>query len=517
MQKLKSILLKDLSKTVIIGIASVSLLTCVCSFAVSGIKFLNYSKQYEKEAAELKASFPALPEKVMLDNDFVTYDEEGSEVVKSKSKYKKSFTYYARDAVVAPLSQDVAAEIKKDNDTYLGEYITGLDRRGGAISFYIRTPNYGMSDIDIALATNWVDEKNEYHEMENITDYIKIQINGLEVKTESASLPSDQSYQHLVLKNTHLLKGENVLTFTTSAYNTFGNKDDILYIMPNIRAVTVLTDVNIYTPIYDFDTSNFSTSYRLIDTIDLSTISVTKEIGEDGICYVKEEMDIRKLRKEIDYENDKLIIFCSPKDIKEIPLDIDRSASSNTIKGTIDEKEVTIVVKSNNLATVTSEGKSCDVNISLTGDSGFATINILSKESGDDATFALLPTSVGIEEKGGELNICLVKYYVSTTKANANTQNGVSQTGYTYFAIGPDKSYVVAFWIWSYSGRGNLEMRCKYTLSGTTLTLTDVIEQKLTEDGKAPASTSEWQYLSSKTFTVSECSVSDLPFIPTYK
>lgn len=237
---------KHLTLTVVVGVLAVCSIVAATAFIVSGSKYAAYEKQYEKDAEEIKASLPLLPEEVFIDNDYVTYGDDA--VTASKSSFKSSYIYHAREAVVAPLSQDKAQEYKKiDGDSSaLGEYITSLDRRGGAITFTINTESYGMSDIDIVLRTNWVDDKGVYHALENITDYIKIQVNKLELKTEELELPANRdTFQHLILKNTHLVKGENTIALTTSAYNTFANKDDILYVMPDIRNLTVITDVEV--------------------------------------------------------------------------------------------------------------------------------------------------------------------------------------------------------------------------------------------------------------------------------
>ena len=218
------------------------------TFLVSKSNYDHYEKSYNKGVEEVKANFPALPESVFIDNDFISYS--GGEVSSSKSNFQNAYVYgvSSKDVSIAPLNKDRAGKIEKldENENALSEYYTGLDARGGAITFNINTEKYGTADIEIALRTNWVDEKGEYHELKNITDYIKIQINKLEVKTEEQELPADrESFTSLILKGTHLIPGLNTLTLTTSAYNDYGNKDNILYVMPDIRNVTVLTDTTI--------------------------------------------------------------------------------------------------------------------------------------------------------------------------------------------------------------------------------------------------------------------------------
>lgn len=240
---------KILNIIVCSGIAVVALGVAGTTMIVSKAKYDAYEKEYNKNAEAIKASFPALPEDVFIDNKYVSYSN--GEVDSSKSSYKKSHIFSARDASVAPLSTSQAQQYTKldDDENALSECITGLDRRGGAITFTINTENYGMSDIEIAMRTNRVDDKGVYHEIENLSDVIKIQVNKLELKTTEIGLSDDrEEFTSIILKNTFLIKGENTVAFTTSAYNDFANKDTVLYIMPDIRNLTVITDVSIVVP-----------------------------------------------------------------------------------------------------------------------------------------------------------------------------------------------------------------------------------------------------------------------------
>lgn len=231
----------------VIAIAGASL-----AMGIHRSKYVKYEKEYNAGVERVNASYPKLPEQVFFDDGFVTYNADGDDVASSKSSFKKSQIYFAHDAVVRPLSEATAQQYKKVDDTPIGEYISGLDRRGGEITFTINTENYGMSDIEVGMKTNRVDDKGVYHPLENLSDYIKIQINGLDLKTEELELSDDnESFSQLVLKNTFLLKGTNTVTFTTSAYNDFGNKNDVLYVMPDISNVTVLTDVDVIPPLQE--------------------------------------------------------------------------------------------------------------------------------------------------------------------------------------------------------------------------------------------------------------------------
>lgn len=295
-------------KLPIVRIASGVLATA--AIAVSSIVFIKskkdydaYEKQYDADVEAVKASFPALPEKVDIDNTFISYS--GGAVSKTKSEFKESYIFSARDAVIKPLSETVGAEFIKldDNENALSECISGLNRKGGAITFNIDAKAYGMADIVISMRTSWfsyyttcaecgedemdcdyektygwlcadcqkvvsdrlssqrkspefisdpskIPEENyiepTYHELENITDYIKIHINKLELKTENVELDEDHdSFSSLILHNTRLLQGINTITISTDAYNTCANKNGYLYVIPDIRNMTVLTNIEV--------------------------------------------------------------------------------------------------------------------------------------------------------------------------------------------------------------------------------------------------------------------------------
>lgn len=236
-------------------VSSFAIVAGVAALAVSGAKFAShrgdyndYLKEYEKNQESLKAKVPQLPTSVGIIDNFVTY---GDDVISSsKSTYKNKYLYFATDATVAPLSKDVAEEIKKldeEDTSELNKYITSLDRFGGAITFKIDAETAGYADIAIEMRSNWKNDKGEYLPYENITDQIKIQINKLEVKTEELELPADRdSFTTLVLKETWLLEGSNTLTITSSAYNPYkSDSNKILYVVPDIRNVAVITDATV--------------------------------------------------------------------------------------------------------------------------------------------------------------------------------------------------------------------------------------------------------------------------------
>ncbi|MBR6226129.1 MAG: hypothetical protein IKQ78_02855 [Bacilli bacterium] len=237
-------------------ISSIAILLGVVALLISGISFLasyinynNYSENYEKEKEVLLANTPQLPKEVFRDNDYVSYDDDAKTVTSTKSKYKGAYVYDIHDAdVKADRSAGVEYEPVEGTSW---EIATGF-KEGGSITYKIETTDYGKSDIDIVLAVGEVKTQNQKIKVNgrdsntlvdirigNISDYLFIKVNGLSVLTSDFNLPADGSFQHLVLKGTHLLPGENTLSFETNL------SIDNNQIMPAVRNIAVLTDLGI--------------------------------------------------------------------------------------------------------------------------------------------------------------------------------------------------------------------------------------------------------------------------------
>ncbi|MBO7614916.1 MAG: hypothetical protein J6T15_04400 [Bacilli bacterium] len=235
----------------------------VVSILVGGIYFIKFSSDYNKYETEynrmqeeINSKFAKAPEDAYIDANFVTYS--GDTVSSTKSNYKNSVVFGASSAVINPLSTEKAGRlVNLDSDNNkLSQCISGLDEMGGAINFYFMTDHYGYADIEISMRTSLLDSDNNLKGLENITDYIKVQMNKMDIKTVDAELGATSEFTSLILRKCFLLEGENVVTFTTSAYNPINTEskgsDDqgktnssILYVMPDIRNLTVFSNVNV--------------------------------------------------------------------------------------------------------------------------------------------------------------------------------------------------------------------------------------------------------------------------------
>ena len=126
----------------------------VAAAAVSGITFLNsknnydkYEKSYDEMKSKLLANVPQLPEEVIKDNEYVTYDDDAGTVEDTKSPYKNSYLLDVHDA-------EISLDEGKPEYVTLGEtaweVATGF-KVGGSITYNIETDSNGMSDIDVYL------------------------------------------------------------------------------------------------------------------------------------------------------------------------------------------------------------------------------------------------------------------------------------------------------------------------------------------------------------------------------
>ena len=231
-EKLLKTIKYHLISSIAILLGAVALIITGVSFLTSVINYNNYSEEYEKTKKELLANTPQLPEDVVKDNEYVTYDDAAGSVSSTKSIYDNTYLLDAHDAEI-DLDEGEPEFAAVEGTGW--EVATGF-KKGGSIAFTINTASNGASDIDVYLALGEI--KNV--PIDNLIDFITIKINGLSVTTVDFDLPKDGSYQQLVLKNTNLIKGENKLEFATSVSDGSNANN---FIMPAIAAVTFITNV----------------------------------------------------------------------------------------------------------------------------------------------------------------------------------------------------------------------------------------------------------------------------------
>lgn len=231
-EKLLKTIKYHLISSIAILLGAIALIITGVSFLTSVVNYNNYSDSYEKTKKDLLANTPQLPEEVLKDNEYVTYDDAAGSASSTKSIYDNTYLLNAHDAEI-DLDEGDPEFATVEGTAW--EVATGF-KKGGSMAFTINTASNGASDIDVYLALGEV--KNV--PIDNLIDFITIKINGLSVTTVDFDLPKDGSYQQLVLKNTNLIKGENKLEFATSVSDGSNANN---FIMPAIAAVTFITNV----------------------------------------------------------------------------------------------------------------------------------------------------------------------------------------------------------------------------------------------------------------------------------
>lgn len=222
------------TKYAAIGLGTVALGVTGVSFLVSHNNYTRYSQDYEQRKTELLSNTPQLPEKIIKDNEYVTYDDAAGSIDSTKSSFANTYLLTASDAEI-DLDEGEPEFVAFGETAW--EVATGF-KKGGSITYKIETAKNGMSDIDVYLGLGEV--KNI--PIDNLIDFITIKVNGLPLTTVDFDLPSDGSLQQLVLKNTNLIQGENTLEFATSVGDGSSANN---FIMPAIAAVTFITDVDL--------------------------------------------------------------------------------------------------------------------------------------------------------------------------------------------------------------------------------------------------------------------------------
>lgn len=258
--------------------------------------------------------------------------------------------------------------------------------------------------------------------------------------------------------------------------------------------VKVGDDLGEYT--FNFESAEVKKNYRYIDRFDPTGIICTRTEGDTSKI-----IDMSEVPYEFDFANNKINFPMPNKKTYSMPVTFDLTAASNTVKGKIGEKELTVVFKNLTTATISDGTATTEVSVELSGEKGLASVIIKSRISGDEALFNSIPKEFGIEEKVvGEPTISLEKFMRSKSKANNHNQKTD-----TFFIFQPDGKTVTVIWQFDYQGMKDEYMECSYELKGTTLTVKELI---------GTDSNNQWQWIQ-KTFSgLTDCAKSDLPFYP---
>ena len=90
-EKLLKTIKYHLISTIAIVLGVVALIITGVSFLTSIANYNSYSDSYEKTKKDLLANTPQLPETVLKDNEYVTYDDAAGSVASTKSEFGNTY------------------------------------------------------------------------------------------------------------------------------------------------------------------------------------------------------------------------------------------------------------------------------------------------------------------------------------------------------------------------------------------------------------------------------------------
>ena len=128
----------------------------VYSFASSHNSYVEYEKEYEANVQAALAKTPKAPEEVIIDNDFVIYNDNGYSVKESKSSYKNIYTCMASEATFYSIANTTSYAKVEINNTAssLGTNVSTIGPSGGGGVEFTFNVEYGCyADIDVVLAS----------------------------------------------------------------------------------------------------------------------------------------------------------------------------------------------------------------------------------------------------------------------------------------------------------------------------------------------------------------------------
>ncbi|HIU70073.1 MAG TPA: hypothetical protein IAC60_00585 [Candidatus Enterosoma merdigallinarum] len=266
---------------------------------------------------------------------------------------------------------------------------------------------------------------------------------------------------------------------------------------PFETAVTITVGEDTAEYVFDTSASEVKKEYRYVDLFDPTGIRVTRKTETKT-----ESIDPATIEHEFDYDNNCITFHLTNGKDYKMPVTYKLGAADNTLTGSFDGQDVSVVITSPTSATITAGTETATFNITMEGDKGLATIIVGDKTSGSDTAYGLLPETLNIIERDGSLEITAEIFMRSSTLANSTNQDTD-----TFFIFGEDPNMVTVLWHFVYQGNSNNQyMQCSYRWDNdTTLTLTGLV---------GTDSVNQWQWSTKTFYNVTDCSQSDLPFYP---
>ena len=229
MKKVSTFILNHLSLLLGIVVFTVTFIVIGVVILNSYTSYKRYEKNFDKTDLDLRSLSPAEPKLIEIQDDFVTYKEDGS-IKKNKSSYKNSLNVWADEFTVSQ------ADALVDGGSVLSTYIPTLTN-GGSISIVLTIEEKSFVDLDFVISSEYsttVEEETVYG-VTDLLSSVDFIING-ETMEEEINLENDGSgpnWHHLVMAGFALPAGDITIQIKSQS-----NKGAL---MPELRNLTVFS------------------------------------------------------------------------------------------------------------------------------------------------------------------------------------------------------------------------------------------------------------------------------------
>ena len=239
---------KKINTLVGISCLAGAIIFSACSFITSLVEYAQYESEYNNAQKEIFAKTPTAPKEVLIDNEYITYAEDGVTIESSKSNYPYKFTCLGSEATFSSNPNGTTYAKVEVND-YTSSYASNVcnigNSGGGSLEFNFDVEYGCYADIDlVASSAFYSPEVNGNIATEELTKWIKLTINNITIDADHITLPvRDTSdffnFQHVILKDVHLKTGNNVLKLETQMAHPFHLNE---YVFPNVNRIHVLAE-----------------------------------------------------------------------------------------------------------------------------------------------------------------------------------------------------------------------------------------------------------------------------------
>ena len=190
-----------------------------------------YEEKYYQNDLDLRSLSPADPTRIDFEDDFVTYNDDGS-IKNTKSTYKNQLTAWAKDMNVKTTQEEKFVQ----GSSVLDSYIPTLEK-GGSISINLLIEEKSFMDLDFVISSEYSKETDEgtKYGVDELLNNVSFVINGVTMEEEINLSNSGNGieWHHLVMAGFALPEGHVTIEIKNNS-----NKGNL---MPEVRNISIFT------------------------------------------------------------------------------------------------------------------------------------------------------------------------------------------------------------------------------------------------------------------------------------